>query len=129
MQILSMDREAMESCLDARANDGESPDRAFDRQWALQLLEQATGRLRSEYARQGREALFDALKPALAGDRLAETYATIAPLFGMEEGALKVAVHRLRKRYREVLREEIAATVEGPAAVDEEMGHLLGALS
>jgi RNA polymerase sigma-70 factor (ECF subfamily) len=107
--------------------DEETPERAFDRQWALGLLDRALGELRAEYADSGRATLFDALKDSLAGG--AEVpYADLARELGMTEGAVKVAVHRLRQRYRDRLRGLIADTVEKPEDVDDEIRDLFAAL-
>jgi RNA polymerase sigma factor (sigma-70 family) len=107
--------------------DDETPERAFDRQWALGLLDRALGELRAEYAGSGRATLFDALKDCLAGG--AEVpHAEKARDLGMTEGAVKVAVHRLRQRYRDRLRGLIADTVAGPDEVDDEIRDLFAAL-
>ncbi|MDB5310080.1 MAG: polymerase sigma factor [Gemmataceae bacterium] len=107
--------------------DGEDPDHLFDRRWALDLLDRALAELRGEYAGSGRAKLFDALKECLAGG--AETrYADLADQLGMTEGAVKVAVHRLRQRYRDRLRAVIADTVASPDDVDGEIRDLFAAL-
>src|SRR5262249_37500774 len=92
----------------------ETPERLFERRWALALLKQVLGRLRSEYEVPGRGPLFDLLKGGLTGDA-ATAHAVVAADLGLSEGAVKVAVHRLRKRYGELLRDEIAQTVGDPA--------------
>ena len=101
--------------------------RIFDRQWALTVLDRALDRLRGEYQRAGKGDLFDHLRPALAGDRAAP-YADLAIRLGISEGAVKVAVHRLRGRCREVVREEISQTVAGAEEVDRELRDLFAAL-
>jgi RNA polymerase sigma-70 factor (ECF subfamily) len=106
----------------------ESPDRAFDRQWALSLLDVVVDRLRREYVGAAREGLFMGLKDTLAGERSEIPYRELAARLGMSEGAVKVAAHRLRHRYRELLREEIAQTVSGPDEVEEELRQLFDAL-
>jgi RNA polymerase sigma-70 factor (ECF subfamily) len=103
------------------------PDKAFERQWALTVLEQVLARLRQEFVQSGKEPLFATLKPFLTGN--AETYAAAAAHCGMSESALKVAVHRLRQRYRKLLREEIAETVDSPEEVEAEIRALFAALS
>jgi RNA polymerase sigma factor (sigma-70 family) len=108
---------------------GDTPDRAFDRQWALALLEVVLDRLRAEYSRAGRDDWFLGLKETLAGGRSEIPYRELAGRMGVSEGAVKVAAHRLRRRYRELLREEIANTVSGPEAVEEELRELFAALS
>lgn len=106
---------------------GEPPERAFDREWALGLLDRALTELRAEYAESGRGKLFDGLKDALAGG--AEVpYAAKAREIGLTEGAVKVAVHRLRQRYRARLRALIADTVATPDEVDDEIRDLFAAL-
>jgi RNA polymerase sigma factor (sigma-70 family) len=105
-----------------------SPDRAFDRAWALTLLQTVSGRLRAEQAPE-RARHFDLLLPALAGRRSGESsHAELAARLGLAEPALRVALHRLRHRFRALLREEIAHTVAGPADVDSELRHLFAAL-
>lgn len=105
-------------------SDDLSPDKAFDRQWALTVLDQALSRLRAEFSTAGKEALFEELKGYLTGDRKADSHAVVGERCGMSEGAVKVAVHRLRRRYRELLREEIAQTVSSPEEVDDEIRNL-----
>jgi len=107
--------------------DEETPERVFDRQWALGLLDRALGGLREEYTGSGRAKLFDALKDCLPGGA-AVPYADLAGRLGMTEGAVKVAVHRLRQRYRDRLREVIADTVATPEEVDDEIRDLFAAL-
>ena len=107
---------------------GDTPDRAFDRQWALALLDVVLGRVRKEYTDSGRDELFVGLKDTLMGGRSEIPYRELAARLGMGEGAVKVTAHRLRQRYRELLREEIAHTVAGPEEVDEELRHLFAAL-
>ena len=104
-----------------------SPDKLFDRAWAVTLLERVIVRLRDECAADGRSALFDRLKPFLMVGRSDIPHAQAAAELGMAEGAVRVAVHRLRRRYRQLLREEIAQTLSDPAQVDEEMRALFSA--
>jgi RNA polymerase sigma factor (sigma-70 family) len=106
-----------------------TPEQVFEKQWALTLLNSVLNRLRDEYARDGKAALFDILKPCLIGSRETQPYAALAEKVGMSEGAVKVAVFRLRERYRERLKEEIAHTVASPAEVDEELRHLFRVLA
>jgi RNA polymerase sigma-70 factor (ECF subfamily) len=106
----------------------DSPDRLFDRHWARTVLDRAQSRLRSEYDSAGKLPLFDALRPALASARAILAYGDLGAALGMSEGALKVAAHRLRERYRAVLRAEVADTVAAPADVDAELRHLIEAL-
>lgn len=128
-RLLSLDFDTAETRCAQPVAPGDTPDRAFDRQWALTLLDLVLGRLRQEYAHSGRDALFVGLKDALAGDRTVIPYRDLGIRLGLSEGAVKVAVHRLRRRYRELLRQEIAGTVSGPAEVEEELRELFAALS
>ena len=95
-----------------------SPEKLFDRAWAVTLLERVIVRLRDECAADGRSALFDRLKPFLMVGRSAIPHAQAAAELGMAEGAVRVAVHRLRRRYRQLLRAEIVQTLSDPAQVD-----------
>lgn len=103
----------------------ETPESAFERQWVFTLLERVADVLAGEYARAGKAGLFERLRPCLQGDRSGPGYAAMAAELSMSEGAVKVAVHRLRQRYGELLREEVARTVSRPAEVDEEIRHLI----
>lgn len=105
------------------------PDRAFDRAWALTLLGNASDRLRSEYQATDRGTLFDALSPSLAGRRVDVAHADLAARLGLSEPAVRVALHRLRQRYRQLLRAEIAATVDTAEDVDDELRVLLAAIA
>lgn len=106
---------------------GESPERLFARRWALELLGRALARLRQEHEGEGKGALFEALKGRLTGDDAAG-YADVAAALGLSEGAVKTAAHRLRRRYGELLREEIGETVATAAEIDEEVRELFRAL-
>lgn len=107
--------------------DGLTPEKLFEKQWALALLEQVLGRLRTELTSQGKASLFEALQGTLTGAGTT-SYAALAAKRGMTEGAVKTAVHRLRHRYRELLRDEIAQTVACPEEVEEEIRYLLSCL-
>ena len=106
-----------------------TPEQCFERQWALTLLESALRQLEAEYEREGKAALFAALNPCLTGGRDAQSYAQLAAPLGMNEGAIKVAAHRLRKRYRHWLRLEIAQTLSAGEDVDDELRHLFAVLT
>jgi RNA polymerase sigma-70 factor (ECF subfamily) len=108
--------------------DTRTPEQVFEKQWALTLLESVLNRVCEGYARDGKEALFLALEPCLIGSRERQPYAGLAAELGMTEGAVKMAVCRLRERYRECLKEEIGHTVASPAEVDEELRHLFRVL-
>jgi RNA polymerase sigma factor (sigma-70 family) len=105
----------------------ETPERVFERRWALTLLDRTLARLRAESERAGHGARFERLKGFLTGEG-GGGYAEAAAGLGLSEGAAKVAVHRLRRRYRELLRDEIARTLADPAAVDDELRELFAAL-
>lgn len=109
--------------------DPATPERSFERRWALTLLEEVLNRLRKEYETEGKGSLFAALHPCLVGERTAQPYAELAAELGVSESSVKSAVHRLRQRYRQLLREEIAQTVNDPTEVDEELRHLFAALA
>ena len=109
--------------------DNRTPEQYFERRWALTLLENVLQRLRSEYEGEGKYDLFSALSPTLEGSRESQPYRQLASQTGLSEGAVKVAVHRLRKRYRQLLRTEVAQTIAAGADVDEELHHLFEALA
>lgn len=111
------------------ASEAANPERAYDRQWALALLDRVLERLREEHVRAGKSAWFEQLRETLTAERGALPYVALGARLGLSEGAVKVAVHRLRQRYRELLRAEIADTLEDPAQVEEELRHLFAALS
>jgi RNA polymerase sigma factor (sigma-70 family) len=106
-----------------------APDRLYDRQWAMTLLDRALARLESEQQQADKADEFAVLSPALTAERGDIPYADMAAKLGHNEPAVRMAVHRLRKRFRELFREEIAQTVADPAEVEEEIRHLLAALS
>jgi RNA polymerase sigma factor (sigma-70 family) len=109
--------------------DNVTPEQSFEWRWALTLLDQVMNRLCADYAQQSKAELFETLKPCLLGERAGQPYAMLASKLGMTEGSVKVAVHRLRQRYRQLLREEIANTVEKPGEIEEEMRHLFAVLA
>ena len=106
----------------------DSPERAYDRRWALAVLDQALIRLRQETAASGKGRQFERLSAFLSREAETGEYAAIGSELGISGGAVGVAVHRLRQRYRECVRDEIASTLSDPSLVDEEMRHLLAAL-
>ena len=106
----------------------ETPERVFERRWALSLLDRVVERLRAEFVTHGRVEHFEMLKAFLLGASEAP-YAELARGMNTSEGALKVAIHRLRKRYRELFRQEIADTVADPAEVESELRFLAAVLS
>jgi RNA polymerase sigma factor (sigma-70 family) len=126
---ISLDAEAAERRYWAEPVDASTPETLYERHWALTLLDRTMARLRQESVAAGKAEEFDRLKPFLTGATDAPSYAEIAPKLGLTEGALRVAVHRLRRRYRDLFREEIAHTVADPAEIEEEVRHLMAVLS
>jgi RNA polymerase sigma-70 factor (ECF subfamily) len=126
---LSLDFQAGEDRYHREPADHATPETVYERRWALAILGQALARLRQEMAGTGKERLFECLKGALAGEGLQESHARIAQELGMSEPAVKVAVHRLRRRYQELLRAEIAQTVNSPDEVEDELRDLFDAVS
>lgn len=106
-----------------------TPGQLFDRGWALTVLDQVIGRLRQEYEQSGKSRLFDKLSAFLPGDAEADSYGELARELGMTEGTVRVAVHRLRRRYGELFSAEVAHTVSSPTEIHDEMRYLLGAVS
>jgi DNA-directed RNA polymerase specialized sigma24 family protein len=106
-----------------------TPEQNFERRWALTLLDEVMDRLAVEFALNGKTELFETLKPCLLGERDAQPYAALAAKMGMSEGSVKVAVHRLRQRYRQLLRDEIANTVETADEIEDELRHLFAVLA
>lgn len=113
----------------AADNHSIAPDETFDRQWALTLIRLTTDRLRAEFAAVGRPGDYEVLKPCLLAGRGAIDYAVIAGQLSLNESAARVAVHRLRKRFREIYREEISQTLAAGEDVEAELGHLAAALA
>jgi len=109
--------------------DNLSPDRLYDRAWAIAMLERVIIRLRDEHAAEDKTKLYDQLKNFLMMGNADIPYAQAAAALKISEGAVRVAIHRLRRRYRELLREEIAQTLSDPSQADEEMQALFSALA
>ena len=105
-----------------------TPEKLFERRWALTVLDNVLVRLQLALAFEGKQSLFDRLKPFLTAGRESGGYASAAAELKMTEGAVKTAVHRLRRRYRQLLRDEIAQTVAGPEEIDDEIQYLLACL-
>ena len=124
---LSLDWQTADTKFQVAAAAEPSPDQAFDREWALALLERVITRLSDECAADGKAESFARLKPFLTAAQSAMPYAQVSAELGLAEGAVRVAVHRLRRRYRELLRDEIAQTLSDPAQVEEELRALFGA--
>jgi RNA polymerase sigma factor (sigma-70 family) len=127
--VISLDGEAAEAQFLIEPVDDVTPEKAFDRAWARMVLGRVLDRLEQELAEARKKPLFEALKVFLTGDKSEESSADIARKLGMSDGSVRVAIYRLRRRYGELLREEIAETVSSPQAVDDEIQALLEALS
>jgi RNA polymerase sigma-70 factor (ECF subfamily) len=125
--FISIDDDSAEARYREEPAEAESAERFYDRQWAVALLEQVMPRLRAEFVAAGKAALFEKLKFALSGEKCA--YVEVARELGITEGAVKVAVHRLRDRYRALIRNEIAQTVATEAEIEDELRHLFATLS
>jgi RNA polymerase sigma-70 factor (ECF subfamily) len=125
---LSIDLDVAEGCYSREPAHDLTPERLFARRWALTLLEQVVVRLQEESRRNGKALLFERLKECLVGEKGVLCYDQVAQEFGLTEGAVRVAVHRLRKRYRELLCEEIAHTVHDPEQIEDEIRDLFTAL-
>jgi RNA polymerase sigma-70 factor (ECF subfamily) len=125
--VVAIDEELAESRFAAEPSHNVPPDVLFDRQWASTLLDQAMARLQEEYTASGRAKLFEHLQNCLAREESALPYAAIAARLNLTEAAVKMAVHRLRTRYREILRAAIAHTVSSMEQVEEEIGYLFAA--
>jgi RNA polymerase sigma-70 factor (ECF subfamily) len=126
---ISLDFPAAENRYRLEPADKLTPERLYEKRWALALLDRVLKRLRDELAAAGKPGRFDRLKQLLTGEPEADSYRQIAGELAMSEGAVKVAVHRLRRRYRELLEDEIAQTVAGPGELEEELRHLLSAVA
>jgi RNA polymerase sigma-70 factor (ECF subfamily) len=126
---VSLDFEAGESRLSFEPADTLTPEQIYERQWATALLGRVMERLKQEHERQGKSQQFERLKLLLAGENQQVTYAVAAASLGTTQSAVKMAAHRLRKRYRELLRLEIAQTVASPEEVDDELASLLATYS
>jgi RNA polymerase sigma-70 factor (ECF subfamily) len=126
--LVSIDALEAEGRYASELADESTPERIFDRTWALTLLDRVLDQLRREYDDAGRGATFDELRSLLVEGSSAAPYATIAARLNTTEGAVRVAAHRLRRRYGMLLRREIAATVDDPAEIDGEIRALFAAL-
>lgn len=126
VHVVPIDLEDAEGRFSAEPADLDTPDRAFDRRWAQDLLERVLGTLGDEFRAAGRRELFLLLEPSLEGEP--PEFISVAKKLGMTHGAVKVAAHRLRRRYGELLRREIAQTLDRPEDVEDEIQNLFEAL-
>jgi RNA polymerase sigma-70 factor (ECF subfamily) len=127
-QVVSFEFSSGEDRYQREPAHDETPERIFERRWALSVLDRVVEKLRLEFVQHGRPAHFERLKVFLLG-RSDAPYAALAREMNTSEGALKVAIHRLRKRYREIFRQEIADIVADPAEVESELRYLAAALT
>jgi RNA polymerase sigma factor (sigma-70 family) len=127
-KALSLDFVNAESKYVLEPRDELSPEKLFERSWALTVLERTMAHLQAEAASTGKQKLFKCLKFYLTADEDSASYSDVADDLNMTEGAVRTAVHRLRKRYRELLRDEIAQTVTSDDQIDEEIRDLFTAL-
>ena len=126
--MLSLEFEHAEDRLRLEPSTGETPERVFDRTWAFTLLDRVIARLRADASQAHKLPQFEALTPYLTGDEPHLSYAQTGLELGLSEGAVKVAVHRLRRSFRDMVRDEIAQTVSSPTDVDDELRHLWSAV-
>jgi RNA polymerase sigma-70 factor (ECF subfamily) len=128
-RVLPLEVESAETRFQLEPPDPLTPEMIYERRWAQTLLETVFEQLRLAYEVEGKAALFAELKGSLVQARAAVPYADLAARLHLSEGALRVAVHRLRQRYRELLRAEIAHTVAEPGEVEEELRYLFRVLA
>jgi len=127
-QIISLDQERAEERYLNEPTTAETPERIFERRWALAVLDQALSKLRDEACATGKSRPFALLNSFLSREADPGEYASVAGQLGVTAGAVGVAVHRLRQRYRELVRETIGNTLADATHIDEEMRHLFAAL-
>src|SRR5436190_12187928 len=129
VQFISFDAAASEQGYAGEASHNLSPERLFDRRWAVTLLQLVLDELRRQLVAEGKEKFFDGVKGHLAGEQSELSYREVGAQLGMSDAALKVAIHRLRRRYGKLIHQHIAQTVASPAEVDDELKHLLASVS
>lgn len=128
-QVISLDQAVAEELYSLEPIEPGSPEKLFDRRWAATLVDGVLTRVREEYRARGKADLLAQLEPGLTQEAPLGRYAEWAATLGLSDGAVRVALHRLRRRFGELLREEIAQTVANPAEVDEEIRHLFAAIA
>jgi RNA polymerase sigma factor (sigma-70 family) len=126
-QVIALDDVKRAEQINA-ASSNLTPERLYERNWALAVLHRATASLAAEFAAAGKQRVFEGLKQFLTGDAGELKYSQAAAALGMSEGAARVAVYRMRGRFRDLLRAEIGRTVSAPEEVDEELGFLMSVL-
>ena len=127
--IISLDRNEAEGRYGREPADLRTPEMAFERQWAMAVLQRVLDGLKEEYIAAGKERLFDELKGTLAGNVKEQSYKDIALRLSTTEGTIKVLAYRFRRRYRQLLCEEIGQTVAQPGQIEEEIRDLIAAVS
>ncbi len=127
--FISLDETTAEGLYALEPANDLSPERAFEKQWAIKVLEHALTRVREEFSAEGKGALFDKLKPFLMDATARRDYSATAADLRMSPNSVAVAVHRLRQRYRQAVREEIAHTVATPQDIDDELRYLFQVLA
>jgi RNA polymerase sigma-70 factor (ECF subfamily) len=127
--FVPLEKETAESRYASEPAHEMTPERVFDRRWALTVIEQGLKQLREEYCSRGKAGIFEGLKMYITGEEGTPAYSQVAARLGKSEEAIKMAVSRLRQRYREIIRAEVARTVENPADVENELSALLSALT
>jgi RNA polymerase sigma-70 factor (ECF subfamily) len=128
-EIISFDAASAEERYRLEPTDQLDAAKLYERRWVTTLFDMVLARLEEEFRDSGKGALFDGLKSSLLSEPDSPTYVELGTRLGMKEDAVKQAVHRMRRRYRELFREEIAQTVDGPGEVDDELKHLFAVLS
>jgi DNA-directed RNA polymerase specialized sigma24 family protein len=126
--LLPLDTENAESRYWLEPVDAADPQTLYERQWALTVLDRVLNRLQEEFTAAGRAEVFDRLQPFLVGEKCGQTYAELASSLGSTEGAIKMTVSRMRQRYRNLFREEIAHTVAAPEELEEEIRYLFSVI-
>lgn len=124
--VLSLDFDSGESRYSVAAVDRLTPERLFEQQWAMTLLSQVLDELKADYGARDKAQQFEALKPLLTGGRSQTAYSEAARQLQLTDNAVRVAAHRFRQRYRELIRARIAETVQRPEDVDDEIRQLFG---
>jgi RNA polymerase sigma-70 factor (ECF subfamily) len=126
--VLSLDDGSIEDRYALEPSHDETPERLFERRWALALLDHAMERLAGECAGSGKTDFFEVVKSLLGGERAELPYGQLSARLGLTENAFNLSLLRLRRRYGEIIREEIAGTVARPDEVDDELRHLMECL-
>ena len=125
---LPLDVDTAEGLYRPEPADGETPETIFEKRWALTLLDRVLDRLEREMAKSGNRERFERFRPFLTAERGGARYCQVADELGMSEAAVKVAIHRMRRRFGALLREEVAGTVDEPGTVDGEIRHLFSVI-